>query len=67
MRVKWLVTKFSFWAYGILAIAAFAMFLYVTTSIGGYPQVGYPLLGIAIFIVVMFILYMFVKLFARRY
>ena len=61
-------TKFSFWAYGILAVAAFAMFLYVATSIGGYPEVGSPLLGITVFIIAMFILYMFAKLFiGRRY
>ena len=60
-------TRFSFWAYGILAIAAFAMFLYATTSIGGYSEVGNPLLGIAVFIVIAFIFYMFAKLFVRRY
>lgn len=60
-------TKFSFWAYGILAVAAFAMLLYATTSISGYPEVGNPLLGIAVLIVVAFILYMFAKLLVRRY
>jgi len=60
-------TKFSFWAYGILAIAAFAMFLYTITSIGGYPEVGNPLLGIAVLIIVAFILYMFAKLLVRQY
>ena len=61
-------TKFSFWAYGVLAVAAFAMLLYATTSIGGYPEVGNPLLNLAVFIVVAFVLYMFAKLFmGRRY
>lgn len=54
--------KFSFWAYGILAVATFAMFLYVTTSIGGYSDVGTPLLGITQFIVIAFVAYMFAKL-----
>lgn len=62
-----MTTKFSFWAYGILSIAALSMFLYVVTSVGGYPQVGFPLLGITVFIVIMFVFYMFAKLFARRY
>ena len=54
------MVKFSFWAYGILAIAALAMFLYATTSVGGYPEVGEPLLNLAYLIVVAFIAYMFV-------
>jgi len=60
-------TKFSFWAYGILAIAAFAMLLYTITSIGGHPEVGNPLLGIAVLIIVTFILYMFAKLLIRQH
>ena len=60
-------TRFSFWAYGILAVAAFAMLLYSVTTISGHPEVGTPLLGIAVFIVVAFVLYMFVKLLARMH
>ena len=59
-------TKFSFWAYGILAIAAFAMLLYVTTSLAGRTDIGSPLLQMAILIVVAFVLYMFAKLFMGR-
>lgn len=61
-EVRLMGTKFRFWAYGILAVAAFALFLYATTSIGGYPEVGVPLLDIAVFIIGSFIFYMFVKL-----
>ena len=60
-------TKFSFWAYGILAVAAFALFLYVVTSLSGYERVGLPLFQIAVFIIVAFVLYMFAKLFIGRY
>lgn len=63
-----MVTKFSFSAFGILAVACFAMLLYVTTSLSGRVDVGAPLLTIAGTIVVAFILYMFVKLvMSRRY
>ncbi|MGF3572208.1 MAG: hypothetical protein ACQXXG_02125 [Candidatus Bathyarchaeia archaeon] len=60
-------TKFSFWAYGILAIAAFAMLLYTTTSLSGHSDIGNPLLSISVFIVVAFVIYMFAKLFMRRF
>jgi hypothetical protein len=50
---------FKFWAYGILALAALAMVLYVSTCIAGRADIGEPLLGIAAFIVVAFIVYMF--------
>jgi hypothetical protein len=62
-----MTTKFSFWAYGILAVAAFAMFLYTTTSLAGRADVGGPLLNVAILIVVTFIIYMFAKLIARKF
>ena len=55
-------TKFSFWAYGILAVAAFALFLYVGSCFAGRPGIGIPLLALACFIVIAFIVYMFVKL-----
>lgn len=60
--------KFSFFAYGILAIAALLFVLYF---LGKTPQFNVsgeslqPLLYLGAFIVVMFIIYMFVKL-ARR-
>ena len=60
------MAKFSFWAYGILAIAAFAMFLYVTASVGGREDIGKPLMQVATFIVIAFVLYMFAKLFMGR-
>jgi hypothetical protein len=56
--------KFSFFAYGILALAAFLFFLYF---LGKTPQFNIsgealqPFLYIGAFIVVMFILYMFYK------
>ena len=62
-----MVTKFSFWAYGILAIAAFCIFLYVSSTIAGLPDLGTPLLGIAQFIVVTFVVYMFAKLIMNKY
>ena len=60
-------TKFSFWAYGILAIAAFSILMYATSSIAGYPEVGIPLLGMAQLIVLAFVVYMFTKLILKRY
>jgi len=62
------MVKFSFFAYGILAVAALLFFLYF---LGKTPQFSVsgeslqPFLYIGGFIVVMFIIYMFVKL-ARR-
>jgi len=57
--------SFKFWAYGILAIAALAMVLYVSTSLAGRGDVGQPLLWITVFIVVAFVIYMFAKRFVR--
>lgn len=56
--------KFSFFAYGILAVAALALFLYF---LGNTPQfemsteATQPLLYIGAFIVVAFVVYMFYK------
>jgi hypothetical protein len=58
--------SFKFWAYGILAIAALAMFLYVSTSLAGRADIGQPLLLIAAFIIVAFVIYMFAKLLLGR-
>jgi hypothetical protein len=54
--------EFFFRAYGILAIAAFAMFLYAYMNLIGRPDIGDPLLGIVYFIVIAFFIYMFAKL-----
>ncbi len=60
--------KFSFFAYGILAIAALLFVLYFlgqTQQFEVSNEALQPFLYLGGFIVVMFILYMFVKL-ARR-
>jgi hypothetical protein len=60
--------KFSFFAYGILAIAALLFVLYFfgqTPQLEVSKEALQPLLYLGGFIVVMFIIYMFVKL-ARR-
>jgi hypothetical protein len=61
-----MAAKFSFWAYGILAIAALALVLYTSSSLGGHPDIGGPLLNLAELIVGAFIVYMFVKLVLRH-
>jgi hypothetical protein len=60
-RVKGVKIKFSFWAHGILAIAAFAIFLYVVTSLIGRSDIGIPLFLISVFIVITYILLHFLK------
>jgi hypothetical protein len=64
------MAKFSFFAYGILAVAAFCFALYVwvnmpQSGVENPEEIGPPLLYLGGFIVVMFIIYMFVKL-AKR-
>lgn len=64
------MAKFSFFAYGILAVAAFCLALYVwinmpQSGVENPEEIGLPLLYLGGFIVVMFIIYMFVKL-AKR-
>jgi hypothetical protein len=61
-----MAAKFSFWAYGILAIAALALVLYASSSTGGHPDVGGPLLNLAEIIVGVFMIYMFAKLLLKR-
>lgn len=61
-----MAAKFSFWAYGILAIAALSLVLYTSSSLGGHPDVGRPLLSLAGVIVGAFIVYMFLKLILRH-
>lgn len=60
--------KFSFFAYGILAVAALLFVLYFvgqTEQVAISDEASQPLLYLGGFIVVMFMLYMFVKL-AKR-
>lgn len=57
-----MLVKFSFWAYGILAIAALALILYVFASQTGLQDVSTNLYNLVLLIVVSFILYMFIKL-----
>jgi len=59
------MARFNFWAYGILAVAAFALFLYYASEMANRPDVGDPLLSISSFIIIAFIVYMFVKLMRR--
>jgi hypothetical protein len=61
-----MAAKFSFWAYGILAVAALALVLYTSSGLGGQPDVGGPLLNLAEVIVGAFIVYMFAKLILRH-
>jgi hypothetical protein len=60
------MVKFSFWAYGILAIAALTLVLYVATSESGLTSVSNNLWDLTVFIVIAFIVYMFIKLFRGR-
>ena len=55
--------RFIFSAFGILAIAALCIFLYVSFTAAGNPDIGATLLEMAQYIVLGFIAYMFVKLF----
>ena len=57
--------KFSFFAYGILAVAALALVLsFFSEQLGKSGSIYY---AIAVCIVVAFFLYMFMKLFRRGY
>jgi hypothetical protein len=57
--------KFSFFAYGILAIAALALLLAFSSSQIGQFDWASNFFNLAVLIVVLFILYMFVKLLRR--
>lgn len=57
--------KFSFFAYGILAICALALVLAFSSSQTGHEGWAQNFYYLAIFIVVLFIFYMFVKLMRR--
>jgi hypothetical protein len=61
-----MTARFSFWAYGILAIAALALVLYTSSSMAGYPDIGGPLLSLSELIVGAFIIYMFAKLILKH-
>lgn len=59
-----MLATFKFFAYGILAVAAFLFLLYVFINMpesGVSPEVGQPLLYLGAFIVIAFIAYMFYK------
>ena len=57
--------KFSFWAYGILAICALSLFLVLPAAKLGEGNWAGSFFGFGVFIGSMFILYMFVKLLMR--
>lgn len=57
--------KFSFVAYGILAICALALVLAFSSSQTGNMEWASNFYDLAILIVVLFVLYMFVKLLRR--
>jgi hypothetical protein len=57
--------KFSFFAYGILAIAALALVLAFSSSQVGQSDWAGNFFGLATFIVVLFIVYMFIKMLRR--
>jgi hypothetical protein len=59
--------KFSFFAYGILAICALALILAFSSSQIGLEGWAQNFYNLAVLIVVLFILYMFVKLLRRGY
>lgn len=60
------MVKFSFWAYGILAIAALALVLYVVASQSGLTEVSTNLWNLVLLMVVVLILYVIIKLFRGR-
>jgi hypothetical protein len=57
--------KFSFFAYGILAIAALALLFAYSSSQFGNGEWATNFFDLAVLIVVLFVLYMFVKLLKR--
>lgn len=57
---------FKFFSYGIIALAALALVLYVITGIQNRFDIANPLLNLATFIAVSFIIYMFLKLVLSR-
>ena len=56
------MAKFVFYAFGVLAVAAFALFLSIPASATGNPQLSSQMFNLAEGIVVVFFLYMFAKL-----
>jgi hypothetical protein len=68
MIQSWVIdvgVKFSFFAYGILAICALALVLAFSSSQTGNLQWATNFYYLAVGIVALFILYMFTKLFRR--
>jgi len=64
-RIGAVMVKFSFWAYGILAVAALALVLYFVASQSGLQEVSQNLWFLVVLIIVSWIVYMFVKLLKR--
>jgi len=58
--------KFSFWAYGILAIAALALVLIIPAIQMGQEEWADKFFNLGKAIAFLFIIYMFVKLFASK-
>jgi len=54
--------KFSFFAYGILAICALSLVLAFSSSQTGYEDWATNFYNLAVLIAVLFIIYMFVKI-----
>ena len=57
------MAKFVFYAFGVLAIAAFALALSLPASASGEQQLSSEMFGLAQAIVALFFIYMFAKLF----
>lgn len=56
----------KFFGYGIIALAALAIVLYVITGMQNRFDIANPLLSLASFIAVAFVIYMFLKLILSR-
>ena len=57
--------KFSFFAYGILAVCALALVLAFTSSETGQTGLSSSFFNLAVLIIVVFFIYMFVRVFKR--
>ena len=57
--------KFSFWAFGILAICALGLFMVPTFLAMGQEGWASNYFSLSVFIAVMFLVYMFTKLLSR--
>jgi hypothetical protein len=59
------LARFTFWAFGVLAIAALALTLTIPSAAAGNPNLSSQMFGFAETIVAVFFIYMFAKLFLR--